>query len=81
MREWKRRDWGEGGADFHWWCTDSHEAFGGAVPVYEGLADELRQLVGETPYELLVAHLAKRAPKARAKGEVFLPHPAARRRG
>ena len=80
VREWKRRDWGEGGADFHWWCTDSHEAFGGAVPVYEGLADELRQLVGEAPYELIVAHLAKRAPKARAKGEVFLPHPAARRR-
>ena len=23
LREWKRRDWGEGGHEFHWWCTDS----------------------------------------------------------
>ena len=27
LREWKRRDWGEGGADFHWWCTESSDAF------------------------------------------------------
>ncbi|MSY76857.1 MAG: hypothetical protein F2659_06250, partial [Actinobacteria bacterium] len=23
LREWKRRDWGEGGTDFHWWCTET----------------------------------------------------------
>ena len=22
VREWKRRDWGEGGQEFHWWCTE-----------------------------------------------------------
>ena len=22
VREWKRRDWGAGGDEFHWWCTD-----------------------------------------------------------
>ena len=22
LREWKRRDWGRGGAEFAWWCTD-----------------------------------------------------------
>ncbi len=27
LREWKRRDWGEGGAEFHWWCTEGPEAF------------------------------------------------------
>ena len=27
LREWKRRDWGEGGDDFHWWCTEGPEAF------------------------------------------------------
>ena len=27
VREWKRRDWGDGGHEFHWWCTDSPEAF------------------------------------------------------
>ena len=21
VREWKRRDWGPGGEEFHWWCT------------------------------------------------------------
>src|SRR5262249_49717332 len=34
VREWKRRDWGEGGQEFHWWCTDSHEAFVAKSPVY-----------------------------------------------
>lgn len=27
LREWKRRDWGDGGGDFAWWCTESPEAF------------------------------------------------------
>ena len=38
LREWKRRDWGEGGADLHWWCTDGPEAFVGHEPVYDGAA-------------------------------------------
>ena len=29
VREWKRRDWGEGGFEFHWWCTDAPDAFVG----------------------------------------------------
>ena len=32
VREWKRRDWGDGGHDFHWWCTDADDAFIGAEP-------------------------------------------------
>jgi hypothetical protein len=23
LRDWKRRDWGEGGEEFHWWCTET----------------------------------------------------------
>ena len=77
IREWKRRDWGEGGDDFHWWCTDSGEAFGGSRPVYEELADELAALVGEVPYALLAGHLDQRV---RAPGtEVHLAYPATRR--
>ena len=34
LREWKRRDWGEGGFEFHWWCTESPDAFVGDEPVY-----------------------------------------------
>lgn len=73
LREWKRRDWGEGGHEFHWWCTDSADAFVGPVPVYEYLHDEIIELVGRHVYETLVAQLAQRRTKA------FLPHPAVRR--
>jgi hypothetical protein len=73
VREWKRRDWGAGGAEFHWWCTDSHEAFVGAQPVYVTMADELRELVGGTPYRMLSEQLATRNGS-------WLPHPAVRRR-
>ena len=41
LREWKRRDWGEGGDDFHWWCTESPEAFVGDQPVYRSARDEI----------------------------------------
>lgn len=78
VREWKRRDWGEGGADFHWWCTDSHEAFVGAVPVYQSLDAELTALVGEVPFGLLVDHLEQRVGDRGT--EVYLPHPATRAR-
>ncbi len=76
INEWKRRDWGEGGDDFHWWCTDGPEAFGGTRPVYEELGAELQHLVGEEPYAMVVAHLRSRL--ARQGTEVYLPHPALR---
>ena len=53
LREWKRRDWGEGGDEFHWWCTDTPDAFVGDDPVYETLRDEIVEMVGEPVYELL----------------------------
>lgn len=76
IREWKRRDWGEGGADFHWWCTDAPDAFVGTSPVFESLADELRTMVGDEVYEVLAAHLRRRRRKDGTR--VFLPHPARR---
>jgi hypothetical protein len=88
VREWKRRDWGEGGSEFHWWCTDDPLAFRGGSPVYETMRDELVELVGETPYRLFVEHVRQReqagrpSPNGRpnVSEEVFLPHPAVRRR-
>ena len=74
VREWKRRDWGAGGAEFHWWCTDAPDAFVAHEPVYVGMEAELRALVGDTPYQLLADHL-------RASNGSWLPHPAVRRRG
>ena len=46
LREWKRRDWGEGGAEFHWWCTEDPEAFVDREPVYVTMRDEIVEMVG-----------------------------------
>jgi hypothetical protein len=29
ISQWNRSDWGEGGEEFHWWCTESPDAFVG----------------------------------------------------
>lgn len=72
LREWQRRDWGPGGADFHWWCTEGPEAFSGHRPVYRELADEITALIGASRYRTLIEHLA-RQPATR-----FQRHPATR---
>ncbi|MEO6570931.1 MAG: hypothetical protein ABIO83_05235 [Ilumatobacteraceae bacterium] len=72
LREWKRRDWGEGGDDFHWWCTEAPEAFSGAEPVYVSSRDEIIELVGPVVYDLMVEQLER-------ADWVPLPHPTLRR--
>jgi hypothetical protein len=72
LREWKRRDWGDGGAEFHWWCTEAPEAFAGSEPVYRSSADEIIELVGRQIYDLMVAQLER--PRSTP-----LPHPVVRR--
>jgi hypothetical protein len=74
LREWKRRDWGAGGAEFHWWCTEAPEAFVDERPVYETNRDEIVEMVGQVPYDLFVAHVRSRT------NVQLLPHPALRRR-
>ncbi len=74
LREWKRRDWGEGGSEFHWWCTESDDAFVDPAPVYETMRDEIIEMVGQKAYDLLAEHVA-----SRGEGQ-YLPHPALRRR-
>ena len=76
VREWKRRDWGEGGLEFGWWCTEEHDAFVGTTPVWVEMRDELVEMVGEPVYDLLAAHLGERS----RAGVAFLPHPAVRGR-
>jgi hypothetical protein len=60
LREWKRRDWGAGGAEFHWWCTDAADAFVGHRPVYLEMRDEIIELVGEVAFAALVRELDRR---------------------
>jgi len=74
IRQWDRRHWGEGGAEFHWWCTEAPDAFVGHRPVYLEMKAELIEMVGPVPYEMLVRYL-----ESRPTG-VALPHPAVRQR-
>ena len=75
VRQWDRSDWGDGGAEFHWWCTESGDAFVGDVPVYVGLRDELVELTSEVAYALVASHCDARLGRAKP-----LPHPATKRR-
>lgn len=77
VREWKRRDWGPGGEDFHWWCTEDtkrYDAFTGAEPVWRAAEEELTAMTSPTAYRLLVAHIEARL----ADGWTPVPHPAVR---
>jgi hypothetical protein len=84
LTEWKRRDWGEGGEEFHWWCTESPEAFGDGhgEQVWSTLRDEIVELVGEQPYAALTEHVTSAAHSetraARGTPVTLLPHPALR---
>jgi hypothetical protein len=75
VRQWDRKHWGPGGDEFHWWCTESPEAFVGRERVHDAMAAELRELVGATVYEMLRAALAERMERGTP-----LPHPVVRRR-
>ncbi len=74
LRQWRRHDWGTGGDDFHWWCTEDALAFVERTPVHERLRDEITALVGADVTARLIDYLDRR-------GETFLPHPAIRRTG
>ena len=73
LREWKRRDWGEGGDEFGWWCTEEPDAFVGSEALYVSAKDDIVELVGVRIYDLMAAQLER-------PNWVPLPHPAVRRR-
>ncbi len=79
ITQWDRRHWGGGGAEFHWWCTEAPEAFGGAEPVYRHMRSELIALSGPLVYALIATYLEKRSAVTSGAG-VPLPHPAVRAR-
>jgi hypothetical protein len=69
VREWKRRDWGEGGEEFAWWCTETSDAFVGGATVLSSMTEELRAMVGPEVFDLLLEAVAERTAPV-------LPHPA-----
>ena len=76
--QWERRHWGEGGAEFHWWCTEAPEAFIGSSRVVDSMKDELIEMVGKRNYSKLLAYVDERA--ARTKIGVPLAHPVMRKK-
>jgi hypothetical protein len=64
VSQWERRHWGEGGDEFHWWCTEAAEAFVGKRPVYRELRAELEALSSPEVYRSLAEYLDGRAKKA-----------------
>jgi hypothetical protein len=83
VRQWDRRDWGPGGDEFHWWCTEAPDAFVGSRPAYLGLEEELIGMVGRKIYRRLVGYLEARHSPERGSASatvVALPHPALRQR-
>jgi hypothetical protein len=75
LSQWERRHWGDGGEEFHWWCTEAPEAFTGSRAVYQSMADELIAMVGTPIYQRLLAYL-----EARQSTRIPLPHPVTRAR-
>lgn len=74
VRQWDRRHWGDGGAEFHWWCTESPDAFIGDGAVYRTMREELIELTSEQAYAMVVDYI-----ESKPRGG-WLPHPAVRTR-
>jgi len=75
IAQWDRPDWGSGGADFHWWCTEDPAAFVGATRVVDSMSEELVAIMGDAAYQKLLAVVNDRARRGTA-----LPHPVLRRK-
>jgi hypothetical protein len=71
--QWERDNWGAGGAEFAWWCTEVPEAFTGARPVWRQMQEELVAMVGKEVFAMLSPYLEARETSSRP-----LPHPAQR---
>ena len=81
--EYERLAWGDGGAEFDWYCTSNTEAHVGRQPVYLSNAVELTKLMGEASYQILKSHCDNRmqaiaeTSKSRKQLPLFVIHPAA----
>ncbi len=73
--QWNRSDWGAGGEEFHWWCTEDTLAFVGKLRVVDSMAEELIAITGQSVYDQLLAFMDQRA---RAPKGTLLPHPVRR---
>ncbi|MGI4893544.1 MAG: hypothetical protein ACRYF3_00325 [Janthinobacterium lividum] len=56
IAEYDRRGWGEGGHDLDWYCTGNPAAHIGTRPVFRSMENELREMIGDAPFEELARH-------------------------
>ena len=61
ISQWERSDWGGGGEEFHWWCTEAPEAFSSKTRVIDSMAEELIAMVGQGVYDKVLAYVDGRA--------------------
>ena len=78
VTQWDRRHWGEGGAEFHWWCTEERAAFAAREPLYRRQRTELVAMAGALVFGLLADYLERRVTPGTTS--VPLPHPVLRTR-
>jgi hypothetical protein len=78
VRQWDRRHWGEGGAEFHWWCTEDPAAFTGHEAVYRSMKTELETMAGKKVYKRLAAYLDGRVRPTGTATVTLLAHPTVR---
>jgi len=71
ITSWERRDWGPGGGEFHWWCTEDQVAYSNTNPVYISLQAELAAMMGEEILNRFKAYLIQRDRSATK----YLPTP------
>jgi len=79
--EYERLGWGDGGADFDWYCTSNTEAHVGSEPVYISNRAELTALMGQEAYDILAKHCDLRMQgikdaQARSLPFFVIQHPA-----
>jgi hypothetical protein len=72
LEESKRRDWGEGGGEFGWWCTEEPDTFVGAKPLNESAHSDNVEMIEQPIYDLMENVLER--PTA-----IPVAHPAMRR--
>ena len=73
ITEFDRRGWGPGGADLDWYCTGDPATHVGTRQVWQSLAPELTELLGERTYAELAAICKRRSEQG-----LVAEHPATR---
>ncbi|WP_172607387.1 hypothetical protein [Corynebacterium renale] len=61
--QYDRRQWGDGGLWFDWWCTDAPACHTATKPLWQTMETELRTLMGDAAYDVLADLLRRRAER------------------